>query len=337
MQPKICWRTHRNLPDRTWLFLPGLSRNNIPVIPPFRSKSGRIGVWGPFRRCRAVITHFMQGFITLTVRSAKLTVTTLEAGWSKVKSASYASDPNMRLLFVHQNFGAFGGAETNIQITADELAQRGHTVALLHAAETGRSVEPWKQTFSTRFQLPASRRPDAVVSVLGSFAPDIIYLHPLPDVQVIEALLDSSVPVIRMVHDHSLYCPRSYKYNPLTRAICYRSASLYCAFPCMAPIARNRDGAFPLKWSHFAAHRRELELSKRCEAFFVYSEYSKAELANNCFPSEKIHLHVPMNCWSSGPTSSFSGRNLILSAGQIIRGKGVDLLLKALAKLTVPF
>ena len=31
----------------------------------------------------------------------------------------------MRLLFVHQNFGAFGGAETNIQITADELLQRG--------------------------------------------------------------------------------------------------------------------------------------------------------------------------------------------------------------------
>src|SRR6267378_7325339 len=118
----------------------------------------------------------MQGFITLTVRSAKLTETTLEAGWSKSRARAWrattgtwktwrrtpnrnASDPNMRLLFVHQNFGAFGGAETNIQITADELAQRGHTVALLHAAETGRSVEPWNQTFSTRFQLPASGRP----------------------------------------------------------------------------------------------------------------------------------------------------------------------------------
>jgi glycosyltransferase involved in cell wall biosynthesis len=243
----------------------------------------------------------------------------------------------MRLLFVHQNFGAFGGAETNIQITADELAQRGHDVALLHTAETSRGVDSWNQTFSTRFQLPASRRPEAVVSVLGSFAPDIIYLHTLPDVEVIEALLDSSVPVIRMVHDHSLYCPRSYKYNPLTRAICHRRASLYCVFPCMAPIARNRDGAFPLKWSHFAAHRRELELSKRCKAFIVYSEYSKAELANNGFPLEKIHLHVPMRCWSNTPTSSLSERNLILFAGQIIRGKGVDLLLKALAKLTVPF
>jgi len=243
----------------------------------------------------------------------------------------------MRLLFVHQNFGAFGGAETNIQITADELVQRGHTVALLYAAETRRNVEPWERTFPTRFQLPANERLDAIASVLDSFAPDIIYFHTLQDVQVLEALLDSSVPVIRMVHDHSLYCPRSYKYNPLTRAVCHRSASLYCAFPCMAPITRNRNGAFPVKWSGFAAHRRELKLSKQCEAFIVYSEYSKTELVNNGFNPEDIHIHVPMRCWDDAPISSFSERNLILFAGQIIRGKGVDLLLKALAKLKVPF
>jgi glycosyltransferase involved in cell wall biosynthesis len=243
----------------------------------------------------------------------------------------------MRLLFVHQHFGAFGGAETNIQITADELVQRGHSVALMYAAETGRNVESWKRTFSTRFQLPASGRLNAIASALDSFAPDVIYFHTLPDVDVLQALLDSSAPVIRMVHDHSLYCLRSYKYNPLTRAVCHRSESVYCAFPCMAPISRNRTGVFPLKWSGFAAHRRELELSRECKAFIVYSEYSKAELVKNGFNSEKIHIHVPMRCEGNAPTSSFSERNLILFAGQIIRGKGVDLLLKSLAKLKMPF
>jgi glycosyltransferase involved in cell wall biosynthesis len=243
----------------------------------------------------------------------------------------------MRLLFVHQNFGAFGGAETNIQITADELMQRGHLVALMHTTETDRSTESWERTFSTRFRLPANRRPEAVASALDSFLPDIIYLHALPDVDVIETLLASSVPVIRMVHDHSLYCLRSYKYNPLTRAICHRAASLYCAFPCMAPVARNRNGAFPLRLAGFAAHRKELELSKRCARFIVYSEYSKAELVNNGFDPDKVHIHVPMRCGSNSPTSSFSAQNLIVFAGQIIRGKGVDLLLKALAKLSVPF
>src|SRR5689334_5230007 len=99
----------------------------------------------------------------------------------------------MRLLFVHQNFGAFGGAETNIQITAEELVLRGHEVALMHAGETGRSTESWERTFSTRFRLPAGRREDFVASTLDSFRPDVIYLHSLPEVETIELLLHSSV------------------------------------------------------------------------------------------------------------------------------------------------
>ena len=38
----------------------------------------------------------------------------------------------MKLLFVHQNFGALGGAEANIQLSAKELQCRGHVVGLLH-------------------------------------------------------------------------------------------------------------------------------------------------------------------------------------------------------------
>jgi len=247
----------------------------------------------------------------------------------------------MRLLFVHQNFGAFGGAETNIQITADELIKRGHTVALLYSRSTDRGIKSWEQTFSNRFQLPASGNPGepyrAIDSLLEAFEPDIVYLHTWPDVEIIEALLASGIPVIRMVHDHSLYCARSYKYNPLTRAICHRSASNYCAFPCMATVARNKSTGFPLKWNSLSNHRRELELSKQCERLIVYSEYSKAELVNNGFDANRIHIHVPMRCWTDGPTSSFSDRNLILFAGQVIRGKGVDLLLKALTKLQVSF
>lgn len=243
----------------------------------------------------------------------------------------------MRLLFVHQHFGAFGGAETNIQITADELARRGHTISLLFAQNTGRGTASWEGTFPARFEMPAARRGRAVELVLDSFKPDIIYFHSLPDLEVLETLLASPIPIVRMVHDHSLYCPRSYKYSPLTRAICHRPASHSCVFPCMASIARNKSGGLPLKWVDLSEHRRELELSKRCSRFIVYSKYSKIELVNNGFDAEKIHVHVPMQCRTDGLTSSFSNRNLILFAGQIIRGKGVDLLLKALAKLNVPF
>src|SRR5947207_1372684 len=62
------------------------------------------------------------------------------------------------------------------------------------------------------------------------------------------------------------------------------------------------------------------------------------ELIRNGFDAEKIFIYVPITCeGDKAPRASFSDRNLIIYAGQIIRGKGVDALLKALAKVRVPF
>ena len=53
----------------------------------------------------------------------------------------------MKLLFVHERFGAFGGAETNLHLTARELKNRGHEVSLLHGHPTGQQEEAWRQVF----------------------------------------------------------------------------------------------------------------------------------------------------------------------------------------------
>jgi glycosyltransferase involved in cell wall biosynthesis len=253
-----------------------------------------------------------------------------------VFKAAVESGKKMKLLFVHQNFGAFAGAEMNILITAAELQQRGHELGMLYARDTGRSQEKWAEAFPQNYALTDGAQ--TVSEVLEKFAPDLIYLHSLDDLEAMEALVNSSVPVIRMVHDHSLYCLRSYKYNPLTRTICTRAASPYCVFPCLAPVARNRDGGFPVKLASYSALRNQMQLTKRCAALIVYSEYSKAELVRNGFTPDNIHVHVPIDCWGhQGARASFSDRNLLLFAGQIIRGKGVDILLKALAQVRMPF
>jgi glycosyltransferase involved in cell wall biosynthesis len=245
----------------------------------------------------------------------------------------------MNLLFVHQNLGAHGGAEANILLTATELKSRGHKVALLHASSTGRSEAGWRAVFSECFQLPGKNVLPFVDSVLEEFVPNVIYLHNLADLELIESLLLSGVPVARMVHDHAMYCMRGYKYNYFTRAICTRPASLACVFPCLACVTKNPDrSGLPVKWTSYADKRKEIVLNRQCQRLVVYSRYSRNELIGNGFDPVKIHIHVPIRCWGAkGPVSSFSDRNLILFAGQIIRGKGVDLLLKALARIRTPF
>src|SRR5262249_17764834 len=145
-------------------------------------------------------------------------------------------------------------------------------------------------------------------------------------------------PLVRMVHDHDIYCMRSYKYFYRTRRICDRPASLYCIFGCGAFLARNRAAGWPVKYVSYRDKKREIALNQRFDRMITVSNFMRAELLKNGFAPEKIEIHPPVPR-PGDPTlrSAFSDRNLILYAGQIIRGKGVDVLIESLALLKTPF
>lgn len=244
----------------------------------------------------------------------------------------------MKLLFVHQKLGEFGGAEANIRLSAGELRNRGYRLGLLYRESTGRNEDQWRQTFEDCFQAPASADAEFVRLVLQRFQPDLVYLHHVADLKVLQTLLDSGLPVVRMVHDHALYCMRGYKYDYLTRRICHRPLSPFCLFPCLASIGRNPSGTLPFKWVSYSEKKKEIALNQRCHRLVVYSDYLKKELVRNGFEAEKIDVCVPL--WAGSEqvqASSFGPRNLILFAGQLIRGKGVDVLLQALARVRTHF
>jgi glycosyltransferase involved in cell wall biosynthesis len=173
---------------------------------------------------------------------------------------------------------------------------------------------------------------------LNDFRPDVVYVHKLSDLDVLEALARSEPPVARMVHDHDLYCLRSYKYFPLTRRICDHGADLRCVFPCGAVVARNGRTGFPLAWRSYPKKQKELALNRRFKRMIVATEYMKRQLLLNGFDANRIEIHAPVPRNNVAvPQSSFGPRNLIVYAGQIIRGKGVDVLIESLAKARVPF
>ena len=244
----------------------------------------------------------------------------------------------MKLLFVHERFGAFGGAEVNMALTASAFKQRGHTVALLHGPPTGKGETNWREIFSERREIDGNAGAESVRMALKQFSPDAIYLHKLADLGAIEALVESQYPLARMVHDHDLYCMRSYKYHPLSRKICLRPASLACILPCGAVLARNRESGLPFKWVSYSAKKKEIALNRRIQQMVVATGYMREELLRNGFSGGQIEIHAPVPRFEDAvQPATFGERNLILFAGQIIRGKGVDVLLEALAKVQVPF
>jgi glycosyltransferase involved in cell wall biosynthesis len=243
----------------------------------------------------------------------------------------------MRLLFIHERIGALGGAEVNILLTAQELQRRGHTVGIAHGGSDKADAE-WHAAFAERIALDESCVVGALSQALTQFDPDVVVLNKFSDPLVLETLASCFRPVVRMVHDHDLYCMRSYKYNYFSRRICMRAASAYCVFPCGAVLGRAGKAGFPLRWVSYAAKRREIEANKKFHRLIVATDYMKRELLQNGFALDQIEVHAPVPRPSRSLDSpSFSSRNLIVYSGQIIRGKGVDVLLESLARVTSRF
>jgi glycosyltransferase involved in cell wall biosynthesis len=243
----------------------------------------------------------------------------------------------MKVLIVHDRFGSLAGAETSVAISGREFKRRGHRVGLLHGPGTGRGEDSWREIFDNRYAIDADKR-RSVTRALETFQPDILYVHKMPDVEVIETLVESKHGLVRMVHDHDIYCMRGYKYNYFTRQVCHRPAGLHCVFPCGAVIGRNPNGGFPVHWVSYLDKKKEIALNRRFHRMVVVSKYMRDELLQNGFNPSRIEIHPPVPL-PGDPLlrSSFGDRNLILFAGQIIRGKGVDLLLRSLALIKTPF
>jgi glycosyltransferase involved in cell wall biosynthesis len=167
----------------------------------------------------------------------------------------------------------------------------------------------------------------------------VVFLHKLGDLKLLAALADGPVPVVRMVHDHDLYCLRGYKYNPLNREVCTRAASAYCVFPCGGCVARSAPGSLlPLRWQSYRAKRRELAINRRFRRLIVASEFMKHELLRNGFHEAQVEIHAPVpRATAAAFRANLGPRNRIVYAGQIIRGKGVDVLLESLVKVRVGF
>src|SRR5207253_2053626 len=69
------------------------------------------------------------------------------------------------------------GAKANWFAGASALRQRGHELALLHGAPTGRDEEAWREVFPRRFSAGGAT---AALIALQEFQPAVVFLHNSP-------------------------------------------------------------------------------------------------------------------------------------------------------------
>lgn len=163
---------------------------------------------------------------------------------------------------------------------------------------------------------------------------DEIIVHKCSDVATLERFPPEKTTLY--VHDHEPICPRSYAYTPLKHN-CTRPSGVW---PCLfcAPACRAWKAAL----GRVFTQRRRIKAMARMKRIVVISEFMKGRLVTNGIPAEIISV-VPQkieethNSQLSTLNSQLTTDTIdLLYVGQLIRGKGVQLLLAAMARMKTP-
>jgi glycosyltransferase involved in cell wall biosynthesis len=232
----------------------------------------------------------------------------------------------MKLLHVHERATFHGGVEQILHDTAQGLAARGWEQALLHS-------EP--QTDS-EFLAPFSDSSTGL-DILSRFRPDVVLLHKVSNPDMV-ASISHAHPAVRMVHDHDLVCLRRHKYFPLSGRICDKPAGWQC-YSNLCFVNRNpAEGGLPVTIRTVGPQKEGIRSQRDMRRFVVGSRWMQDELVMNGIAEERIQvIHpIPASLAQIQPLPHQSEHE-ILFVGQVIRGKGVDLLLQALARVTQPW
>lgn len=226
----------------------------------------------------------------------------------------------MRVLHVHERSGFQGGVEQIMHDLARGLGGRGWPQALFCGSDAG------QPGFNSAFARVVTNADDA-----DAFRPDVVVLHKWSDERLTERL-QRRYPTVQVVHDHDFYCPRRHKYFPLGHQPCSERAGAACVRHLC--LLERRDGPVPIGIASLPAFRRRLSVAKQARVFVAGSRYSASQLAHNGFAGERIEIIAPVPA-AIGTVGAFQhgepGRMLFV--GQVIRGKGLDLLLGAAARL----
>ncbi|MCA9581169.1 MAG: glycosyltransferase family 4 protein, partial [Myxococcales bacterium] len=125
-----------------------------------------------------------------------------------------------------------------------------------------------------------------------------------------------------------LFCLREHKYRTLGHETCTRTVGLGC-YPCLGFVAKN-GGAVELRT--VGSLLREQETNHGFDAFVVGSSYMRDHVVAHGFESSRVHanpLFVEPQDTGTGTRDPFQ----ILFVGALLRGKGLDVLLEAMAKV----
>ena len=235
---------------------------------------------------------------------------------------------DLHVLWITDTPDFVGGAEGYMFNTARLLHQRGVRSTLMYDVNQSTSTN-FLQGFDQSFPIVD------LEYQIGEIAPDVCYVQRIHDTDLITRLGNVDVPVLRFIHDHKLFCLREHKYTTLGSQTCTQTMGMNC-YSCLGFVGRSET------WPGIALQtlsplQQQQDANKQLDGFVVGSKYMAQHIAEHGFDRDNIHT-VPLYAFPPITDGAEVKReeDLVLFAGGLIHGKGLDVLLSAIARTSQP-
>lgn len=233
-----------------------------------------------------------------------------------------------QIIFINEYPFLYGGTEHYVQQVALKFKELNFkTILFYHGGH--HPDEKMQQAFDQLYPIVDIKKQ------LDEIPNSIVYLNNFRSPELIKELTTVKIPVFRFIHDHYLTCPRSSKTNPFTNDTCTKKVGLHC-FTCPGVISRH-EGKIVTRtpW----ATKKELLLHNNFKNIIVSSNYLLKEITRNGIWHKRVSINPiyqsEMNIRKDVKLKK--NENQIIYIGSLIKGKGVDLIIKALKKCPYEF
>lgn len=166
---------------------------------------------------------------------------------------------------------------------------------------------------------------------------DLVIIHNILDIKLLrKLLLKYSTKVAIFIHDHEYYCPRQWKYFPLTHTPCHLNYNfLRCAICGMVKrFSSWKSGIIGELGDKFINYQDRLDLLRRFPHIAVISQAMRDTLLCNNFSLETLHVIQPFIMQPAAPPKhQNSEQPLILFAGDLLFPNGCDIFIDVIAQL----
>ncbi len=230
----------------------------------------------------------------------------------------------MHILWINNKASRGGGAEQYIYNTVKHLNKVGIKSSLLYDPNIEVENE-FLDVFFSAFPLLC------IKEQIENINPDVLYIHQLHDYKSYEEIMKCKVKKIRFYHDYKLFCLREHKYKTLSKNTCTSKIGLSC-YSCLGFINKTQNG---FKIASLKELKKLQEINKQLDFFVVGSQYMKKHLQLHDFDEEKIIVNPLYANNNIGYKNSvnFSKSKTLLYVGQLVTGKGIDILLDAMKNI----